>query len=156
MAYRLDIESGISYVPDGLRLEPEYDFPSEIQKGLIQAVMKKGIRQTYVNTYDVTLMRKEKGESEWKRVRADIAPSEGMTVTLAYPKGITQEANDAVVAYIYPKDIGDEKAGTIVYPEVTKTEKGIQFVVPEAAPVAVGWKEAEVSKGFSFWKKKKN
>lgn len=156
LAYRLDIESGISYVPDGLRLEPEYDFPSEIQKGLIQAVMKKGIRQTYVNTYDVTLMRKEKGESEWKRVRADIDPSEGMTVTLAYPKGITQEANDAVVAYIYPKDIGDEKAGTIVYPEVTKTEKGIQFVVPEAAPVAVGWKEAEVSKGFSFWKKKKN
>ena len=132
LAYRLDIESGISYVPDGLRLEPEYDFPSEIQKGLIQAVMKKGIRQTYVNTYDVTLMRKEKGESEWKRVRADIDPSEGMTVTLAYPKGITQEANDAVVAYIYPKDIGDEKAGTIVYPEVTKTEKGIQFVVPDS------------------------
>ncbi len=156
LAYRLDIESGISYVPDGLKLVPDYDFPSEIQKGLIQAVMKKGIKQTYVNTYDVTLMRKNKGESDWKRVRADIDPSEGMTVTIAYPKGITQEANDAVAAYIYPKDIGDEKAGTIVYPEVTKTEKGIRFVVPEAAPVAVGWKEAEVSKGFSFWKKKKN
>ena len=112
MAYRLDIESGISYVPDGLRLEPDYDFPSEIQKGLIQAVMKEGISQTYVNTYDVTLMRKEKGESEWKRVRADIDPDEGMTVTISYPKGITQSAHDAVVAYIYPKDIGEEKAGT--------------------------------------------
>ncbi len=152
MAYRLDIESGISYVPDGLRLEPDYDFPSEIQKGLIQAVMKEGISQTYVNTYDVTLMRKEKGESEWKRVRADIDPDEGMTVTISYPKGITQSAHDAVVAYIYPKDIGEEKAGTIVYPEVTKTDKGIQFVVPEAAPVAVGWKKAAASKGFSFWK----
>lgn len=152
MAYRLDIESGISYVPAGLRHEPDYDFPSEIQKGLIQAVMKKGISQTYVNVYDVSLMRKEKGESEWKRVRADLDPSEGMTVTIPYPKGITQNAYDAVVAYIYPKDIGEEKAGAIVYPEVTKTDKGIQFVVPEAAPVAVGWKEAAASKGFSFWK----
>lgn len=152
MAYRLDIESGISYVPDGLRLDPDYDFPSEIQKGLIQAVMEKGIRQTYVNAYDVSLMRKEKGGSEWNRTRADIDPSEGMTVTIAYPKGITQEAYDAVVAYIYPRDIGEEKAGTIVYPEITKTDKGIQFTVPEAAPVAVGWKEAAASKGFSFWK----
>ncbi len=152
LAYRLDIESGISFVPSGLKSEPDYDFPSEIQKGLIQAVMKKGISQTYVNTYDVTLMRKEKGESEWKRVRADLDPSEGMTVTIPYPKGITKDAYDAVVAYIYPKDIGDEKAGTIVYPEVTKADKGIQFVVPEAAPVAVGYKKAAASKGFSFWK----
>lgn len=152
MAYRLDIESGISYVPDGLRLEPKYDFPSEIQKGLIQAVMEEGISQTYVNAYDVTLMRKEKDESEWRRVSADIDPEEGMTVTIPYPKGITQSAHDGVVAYMYPKDIGDEKAGTIVYPEVTKTDKGIQFVVPEAAPVAVGWKKAAASKGFSFWK----
>ena len=57
-----------------------------------------------------------------------------------------------MVAYIYPKDIGDEKAGTIVYPEVTKADKGIQFVVPEAAPVAVGYKKAAASKGFSLWK----
>lgn len=152
MAYRTDIESGISYVPEGLRLSPDYDFPSEIQKGLIKAVMKKGISQTYVNAYDVSLMRKEKGESEWKRARADIDPAEGMTITIAYPRGISQNAYDAVVAYIYPRDIGEEKAGTIVYPEVTKTDKGIQFVVPEAAPVAVGFEKAAASKGFSFWK----
>ena len=152
MAYRTDIESGISYVPEGLRLSPDYDFPSEIQKGLIKAVMKKGISQTYVNAYDVSLMRKEKGESEWKRARADIDPAEGMTITIAYPRGISQNAYDAVVAYIYPRDIGEEKAGTIVYPEVTKTDKGIQFVVPEAAPVAVGFEKAAASKGFHFWK----
>ena len=152
MAYRTDIESGISYVPEGLRLSPDYDFPSEIQKGLIKAVMKKGISQTYVNAYDVSLMRKEKGESEWKRARADIDPAEGMTITIAYPRGISQNAYDAVVAYIYPRDIGEEKAGTIVYPEVTKTDKGIQFVVPEAAPVAVGFEKAAASKGFRFWK----
>ena len=152
LAYRLDIESGISYVPDGLRTEPDYDFPSEIEKGLIEAVMKKGIRQTYVNAYDVSLMKKDKGESEWKRTKADIDPSEGMTVTIPYPKGITQNAYDAVVAYIYPGKIGDEKAGTIIYPEVTNTDKGIQFVVPEAAPVAVGFKEAEGPAGFNFWR----
>lgn len=152
LAYRIDVENGISYVPDGLRSEPDFDFPSEIEKGLIEAVMKKGIRQTYVNAYDVSLMRKEKGGAEWRRAKADIDPSEGMTITIAYPKGITQNAYDPVVAYIYPGDIGEEKAGTIVYPEVTKTDKGIQFVVPEAAPVAVGWKEAETSGGFNFWR----
>ena len=151
-AYRLDIESGISYVPDGLRAEPDYDFPSKIQKGLIQAVMKKGVSQTYVNVFDASLMRKEKGGSDWKRARADIDPSEGMTITIPYSKGITQNSHDAVVAYIYPEDIEDVKAGTIVYPEVTKTDKGIEFVVPEAAPMAVGWEEAAASKGFSFWK----
>lgn len=151
-AYRMDIESGVSYVPDGLKSEPDYDFPSEIQKGLIEAVMKKGISQTYVNVYDASVMCKENGGYEWKRVRADIDPSEGMTITIAYPRGISQNAYDAVVAYIYPRDIGEEKAGTIVYPEVTKTDKGIQFVVPEAAPVAVGFEKADASKGFSFWK----
>ena len=152
LAYRLDIENGISYVPDGLRSEPDFDFPSEIEKGLIEAVMKKGIRQTYVNAYDVSLMRKEKGESEWRRTKADVDSTEGMTITIAYPKGITQNAYDPVVAYIYPGDIGEKEAGTIVYPEVTKTDKGIQFVVPEAAPVAVGWKEAKASGGFNFWR----
>ena len=152
LTYRLDIENGVSRVPEGLRSKQDYDFPSEIEKGLIDAVMKKGIQQTYVNVYDLELMSKGKDESEWKQVSADIDPSEGLTITLPYPKGITKNAYDGVVAYIYPRDMNGVPAGTIVYPEVTKTDDGVEFVVPDPAPVAVGWEKVEKTKGGSkFW-----
>lgn len=150
-ACRLDIESGVSMVPDSLKGNPDYDFPSEIEKGLIETVMKKGIKQTYTNVYDLSLM-KQAEHSEWKRISADVDASEGVTVTIPYPRGITQGGYDGIVAYIYPRDLNGTEAGTIVYPEVTKTDKGIQFQIPDPAPVAVGWKKATVSESvWDFW-----
>lgn len=148
--YRLDLESGVSRIPDGLRSVSDYDLPSEIEKGLIAAVMEKGIRQTYVYTYDPTLMRKQQDAAEWERADADEVSSEGLTITVPYPKGISKRSHNAVVAYVYPDDIEGIAAGTIIYPDVEETEDGLEFVIPASAPVAVGWKEAPEEKK-SFW-----
>ncbi len=150
--YRLDIESGVSRVPDGLKSNPKFDLPSEIEKSLIDAVMKKGIRQTYTEVYDLELMSKGKDEMEWTQVGADTDSAEGLTMTIPYPRGITKHAYDCVAAYIYPRDMKDKRAGTIIYPEVTKTDDGIEFTVTDPAPVAVGWKKVEQPKGVEkFW-----
>lgn len=150
--YRLDIERGISMVPDGLKSNSKFDFPSEIEKSLIKAVMKKGVKQTYTEAYDLELMSKGKDEAEWKHVSSDTDQTEALTITIPYPRGITKHAYDGVAAYIYPRDMGDKRAGTIIYPEVTKTDDGIEFTVLDAAPVAVGFKKAErTTEAGKFW-----
>ncbi len=150
--YRLDIENGISRVPDGLKSSQKFDFPSEIEKSLINAVMKKGVGQTYADAYDLELMSKGKDETEWRLESGKIDSAGGLTMTIRYPRGITKHSYDGVVAYIYPRDMGGERAGTIIYPEVTKTDDGIEFVVSDPAPVAVGWKKVEQPTGAGkFW-----
>ncbi len=149
--YRLDLETGVSRVPERLGRIPDYDTPSEIEKGLIGAVMKQDIRQTYIYTYDPTLMRKNQDAAEWERADTDEVSSDGLTIKIPYPKGVGMNSHKCVVAYIYPNTIDGTEAGTIIYPDITKTEDGIEFVVPACAPVAVGFKEAPEEKP-SFWK----
>ncbi|MCI8795639.1 MAG: hypothetical protein HFG89_02135 [Dorea sp.] len=143
VTYRMDMEKGISKVPEGLENHPNLDMPSEIEKSLIKAVMKEGIRQTYIDVHDLTLLEKKTGDSKWEKVETESIPEEGITVTVPYPDGITRKTYDGVVAYIYPCDLEWEEAGKIIYPEVTETKKGIRFTIPVSGPVAIGWKEAK-------------
>lgn len=110
---------------------------------MIKAVMKEGIRQTYIDVHDLTLLEKKTGDSKWEKVETESIPEEGITVTVPYPDGITRKTYDGVVAYIYPCDLEWEEAGKIIYPEVTETKKGIRFTIPVSGPVAIGWKEAK-------------
>lgn len=143
VTYRMDMEKGISKVPESLENHPNLDMPSEIEKSLIKAVMKEGIRQTYIDVHDLTLLEKKTGDSKWEKVETESIPEEGITVTVPYPDGITRKTYDGVVAYIYPCDLEWEEAGKIIYPEVTETKKGIRFTIPVSGPVAIGWKEAK-------------
>ncbi len=149
--YRLDLETGVSRVPERLRRIPDFDTPSEIEKGLIGAVMKQDIRQTYIYTYDPTLMRKNQDAAEWERADTDEVSSDGLTIKIPYPQGVGKNSHEAVVAYIYPHTIDGTEAGTIIYPDVTESEDGLEFVVPACAPVAIGFKEAPEEKP-GFWK----
>lgn len=141
VSYRMDMEEGVSEVPGGLVSHPNLDVPGEIEKSLIKAVMKKGIRQTYIDVHDLTLLEKRKGGSKWDKAGKSSIPSEGLTVTVPYPAGITGKAYDGIVAYLYPCDMEWEGAGEIIYPEVTETKEGIRFNIPASGPVAIGWKE---------------
>lgn len=143
ITYRMDMEKGISKVPEGLESHPNLDMPGEIEKSLIKAVMKEGIRQTYIDVHDLTLLEKKTGASKWEKVETESIPAEGLTVTVPYPDGITRKTYDGVVAYMYPCDLEWEEAGKIIYPEVTETKKGIRFTIPVSGPVAIGWKEAK-------------
>lgn len=149
--YRLDLETGVSRVPERLGRIPDYDTPSEIEKGLIGAVMKQDIRQTYIYTYDPTLMRKNQDAAEWERADTDEVSSDGLTIKIPYPQGVGKSSHEAVVAYIYPHTIDGTEAGTIIYPDVIETEDSLEFVVPACAPVAIGFKEAPEEKP-GFWK----
>ncbi len=137
-SYRLELEKGISRVPEALKERPELDHPSEIQNALIGALMEKGVEQGYASSYDLALLSRGDGDSGWTRVKADQMPSDGMTVTIPYPQGATKDTYDGVVAFMYAEG---ENAGKIIYPEVIKTDEGIQFVVSGPSLISVGWKE---------------
>lgn len=143
VTYRMDMEKGVSEVPGGLESHPNLDMPGEIEKSLVKSVMKEGIRQTYIDVYDLALMERREGGSKWEKAGAAAAPEEGLTVTVPYPNGITKKAYDGVVAYLYPRDLEWEEAGKIIYPEVTETNKGIRFTIPADGPVAIGWKKVK-------------
>jgi hypothetical protein len=113
--------------------------------------MKQDIRQTYIYTYDPTLMRKNQDAAEWERADTDEVSSDGLTIKIPYPQGVGKNSHEAVVAYIYPHTIDGTEAGTIIYPDVTESEDGLEFVVPACAPVAIGFKEAPEEKP-GFWK----
>ena len=142
-SYKMEMEEGVSKVPGGLMSHPNLDTPGEIEKSLVKAVMKEGVRQTYVDVHDLVLLKKRTGGSEWEQAELDDIPQEGLTVTVPYPAGISKKTYEAVVAYLYPCDLEWEEAGKIIYPEVTETKKGIRFTIPESGAVAIGWKEKE-------------
>ncbi len=144
--FRMDIETRISRVPDALL--PQYMNPEELEGWMVKELVdNKGVSQSYVSTYDLTLMSREEGESEWQRVGSEQVPEGGLTITLPYPEGITKEDYDGIVSYVYPEDMNEIEAGTQVYLEVIKTEEGIQFIVPGAGPIAVGWKNVADGSG---------
>ena len=101
-----------------------------------------GIEETNVAVYDVKLMVNVNGTG-WQEVTKDDFPSDGLTVTLPYPAGTGKDTHDFAAAHMFTADMNGFQAGDIEYPDVAKTEKGIEFKVKGLSPIAIGWKEVK-------------
>ena len=144
--FRMDIEERISRVP--VVLLPQYKNPEEFEGWMIKELVEhKGVSQSYITTYDLTLMSRGEGETDWQRAGAGQVPENGLTITLPYPEGITKDQYIGIVSYIYPEDMNGVEAGTQIYLEVEMTDEGIRFVIPGPGPIAVGWKDVSDSSG---------
>ena len=134
MEYRMDLETRISKVPDGLI--SDYETPGALEGRLVEEVVKRGVAPGYITSYDLTLLSRGEGDTGWQRAEASAVPSAGLTVNMPYPEGITGDKYNGVVAYIYPETINGVEAGTVVYLRATKTDDGIRFTIP--APAMAG------------------
>ncbi len=148
VVYKLKHESGITYVPAGL--EKKFKTPIEITNTMksktIGEIEKKfgtnSSKIAEVEVYDVTLcMVNEKGELV--EVDDKNFPKEGVVVKLAYPKGTGKGTHNFVAAHMLTVDRKDKKAGDVEYPEITKTDAGVEFRVYSLSPIALGWSEIE-------------
>ncbi|MBE6107794.1 MAG: Ig domain-containing protein [Erysipelotrichaceae bacterium] len=111
-------------------------------EGKLKTVLKEKSAISEENTaiYDVVLMVTfdgvnyvEADETHW--------PEDGkIHVVLPYPEG-TDKTYEFTVAHMFTKSLFGKTAGDIEYPEVTLTEKGIEFDVTGLSPVSLGWKK---------------
>ncbi len=141
--FRLDVEAGISRVPEALKAIEALCTPEKIETWMRTEIQKLSGQATEsgIAIYDVTLMI-QTGSQGWIKADRNNFPAEGLTVTLPYPEGTGKDSHDFVALHLFTEDMNGFKAGETESPQVTKTEKGIEFTVRGLSPISVGWKEA--------------
>lgn len=142
--YKLQIESGISKVPNSFAALEELNTPGKMEKQMKLKIQQKfgGIAEADMAVYDVELLINIAGTG-WIPVTKDNFPSDGLTITLPYPSGTGKDTHDFVVSHMFTAQMNGFYVGDVEYPAVTKTEKGITFKVHGLSPVAVGWTRAQ-------------
>ncbi len=140
-SFKLQVESGISKVPDAFKDKEHLNTPGKIEKEMCLKIQEKysGITDTNMVVYDVELLVNINGMG-WQVMTKENFPSDGLTITLPYPSGTGRYTHDFVAAHMFTADMNGHYVGDVEYPEVTKTEKGITFKVYGLSPIAIGWK----------------
>ena len=140
--YHLAVENGISKVPPAFANDENLNTPEKIETQMKLNIQNHPEDIAMENTvvYDVVLMMNI-GGTGWLPASKENFPTDGLTVTLPYPEGTGKDTHDFVVCHLFTKDMNGHHAGETEYPEVTKTEDGIQFKVYGLSPISVGWKQ---------------
>lgn len=143
--YKLEIEDGISQVPEALKNNPELNTPVKIEEKMkyeIRARLTEGSSKNNVEVYDVVLMVKD-GENGWVAATEENFPKDGITVTLPYPEGTGKDTHNFKAAHMFTHTWNGRTAGEIEYPEVSKINEGIRFKVTSLSPIGIGWEEVK-------------
>lgn len=145
----LEMENSITQVPEAFLEDKSLDLdtPAKIQEAIETKVQEwdSSIPDENIAVYDVSLRSLDKAsdiesdEGVWVEVTDERFPEEGVTVTLPYPKGTSGRRQDFVVCHMFAENMYLSSPGEVEYPEVTETDKGIQFKVYGLSPIAVGW-----------------
>ena len=152
----LEMENSISQVPEAFLEDKSLDLdtPAKIQAAIGAKVQEwdSTIPDDNIVVYDVSLRSLDKAsdiesdEGAWVEVTDEKFPEEGVTVTLPYPKGTSGRKQDFVVCHMFADNMYLSSPGEVEYPEVTETDKGIQFKVYGLSPIAVGWTDGYQTK----------
>ena len=141
---RLEIETGLSTVPDGLKNEEKYNTPEKIENELranVGQVMSNLGEQIAV--FDVTLQYRD-DSGTWKNVEPNNFPAEGVTAVLPYPAGTGASGYTFTVQHLVSSGAG---AGTIETLDYQTTSDGLQCRFTSLSPVAIGYKKNSSSGG---------
>ena len=146
----IDIQNDITEVPAGLK-ETSFNTVDAIKTELQRVMEEKlpGMVDNAVVFYDVT-MKINTATSEtpnWVDAKEENFPTEGITVTLDYPSGTSENIHEFVVAHMFSVTSSrlGTTAGDVETPEVTLDEDGagITVTLKGLSPVAIGYKVKE-------------
>lgn len=142
--FKIEVESGISRVPDAFRNEEHLNTPGKIETEMKLKIQEKdsSIAESDLVIYDVELLVNLNGAG-WEKVTKDNFPADGLSVTLPYPSGTGRETHHFTAAHMFTEDMNGFLAGDVEYPEVTNADSGISFKVNGLSPIAVGWKDVK-------------
>lgn len=138
--YQLEIESGLSEVPEALRGDSNLNTTEKIETRMRANIRTKtsAIPDGNMAAYDIRLLVSSDGQN-WEEATAENFPAEGILVKLPYPSGTGKDTHDFTVAHMFTAVRGTYQPGDVEYPTVEKTDTGIQFRVYSLSPIEVGW-----------------
>lgn len=153
LQYKLEMEDGISEVPEALLDDRELDTPPKIEARLRSELNEyAGISEENIAVYDVTLSWLDKAsgnendEGDWSKVADETFPEGGLTITLPYPGGMPRNVSDIVVCHMFAEDMYMSSPGEVEYPsDIEETVDGISFTVNGLSPIAIGWSTEQTS-----------
>lgn len=143
--YQLEMEKGISGVPESFKGMEELNTPVKIDTQMRLNLQKSSdqIAEADTEVYDIVLMINIAGGG-WQEASKENFPSNGLTITLPYPEGTGRRTHDFMVCHLFTENMNGHRAGDTEYPAVTKTADGLRFKVYGLSPISVGWTDAGV------------
>lgn len=167
LKYKLEMEDGISGVPDTLAKNRDLNTPPKIEAALKTDLSEYAeIPEENVAVYDVSLYWQDKADvpeeseaegslsedntdteeqsgenpSDWVKVTDETFPEGGLTITLPYPGGMPRNVKDIVISHMFVEDMYTSSPGDIEHPaNIEETVDGIRFTVSGLSPIAIGW-----------------
>ena len=136
---RLEVETGLSTVPEALKNNKEYDTPAKIESALrtrVAEVLSNVGEQIAV--FDVTLQYKDES-GVWRNVDPNHFPAEGVTAVLPYPAGTGATGYTFTVQHLISSGA---QAGTMETLPYELTADGLRCKFSSLSPVAIGYQTA--------------
>lgn len=137
---RLEVETGLSTVPEILKGDTRFDTVQKIADALRVKVSEilSDVKEQ-ITVLDITLQCRD-GSGEWRVVDPDHFPADGVTTILPYPAGT------GAVGYIFTVQhliSSGEQAGMMETLPYTLTADGLQCRFSSLSPVAIGYQVEE-------------
>ena len=136
---RLEVETGLSTVPEALKNNEEYDTPTKIESALrtrVAEVLSNVGEQIAV--FDVTLQYRD-SSGVWHNVDPDNFPADGVTAVLPYPAGTGATGYTFTVQHLISSGA---QAGTMETLPYELTADGLRCKFSSLSPVAIGYQTA--------------
>lgn len=143
--FRLVFEQGMKEIPQTL-LEKGLNTSEKIAFVMKLEILKTqtSIPQENMALYDVTLLVRRPGSSQWEKADASNFPANGkLQVVLPYPQGTGRDTHDFLAAHMFTTDDFGKTPGEIETPEVTKTDEGLRLEVTGLSPILLTWSEIQ-------------
>ena len=136
---RLEVETGLSTVPEALKTNEQFNTPGKIETALrtrVAEVMSNVGEQIAV--FDVTLQYKD-ASGVWRNVDPNHFPAEGVTAVLPYPAGTGATGYTFTVQHLISSG---PQAGTMETLPYELTADGLRCKFSSLSPVAIGYQTA--------------
>ncbi|MEY8317927.1 S-layer homology domain-containing protein [Oscillospiraceae bacterium 50-58] len=136
---RLEVETGLSTVPEALKTNEQFNTPGKIETALrtrVAEVMSNVGEQIAV--FDVTLQYKDES-GVWRNVDPNHFPAEGVTAVLPYPAGTGATGYTFTVQHLISSG---PQAGTMETLPYELTADGLRCKFSSLSPVAIGYQTA--------------
>ncbi len=137
---KLEMEDGISQVPDNLKNNPDRNTPAKIIGALKQKIEEifKEIEDNFA-FYDVELLYRASENDPWVPAKEEHFP---ITITLPYPDN-ADRSFDFTVTHM------NSTTGEVERLTPVKTNNGLKVKVTSLSPIAIAWQKPTYSGGGS-------
>ncbi len=145
---RIDVEIGLSEVPEALLSNEALNTPAKIEAVLKTVIdSHEGYTKEDSILYDAKLMISFDGGKTWEAAKEENFPENGLTIILPYPEGTGKDTHDFTATHMFTVTSSrlGTTAGEMEDLTVTKTDEGLQVTVHGLSPIAIGWKEVTVA-----------